>query len=164
VTPYLMAVYGDKDTEEWFRQRYALSGKKLNMGKSCVHFKTPADVPVEVISEAIAKVPVQEYIEMYKAARPARQRQMASKSLKNQRYWKAVEFFLDAGLNVYGRFVYTRQQHSTTLRVLARAPNTQHKSNPISIAGGAHLNGARNEHCLFPDSTCTMPNLLQHSE
>jgi hypothetical protein len=36
---YLMSVYGDPKTEKWFKDRYAQSGKKLDMGKSCVHFK-----------------------------------------------------------------------------------------------------------------------------
>jgi hypothetical protein len=69
VTLYLMAVYGDRDTEAWFRKAYAASGKKLNMGKSCVHFKTDEDVPLEVIRKAVARVSVKQYIEIYEAAR-----------------------------------------------------------------------------------------------
>ena len=33
---YLMNVYGDEDTERWFVEEYEKSGKKLDMGKSCV--------------------------------------------------------------------------------------------------------------------------------
>jgi len=36
---YLCHVYGDKKTETWFRKAYAATGKKLDMGKSCVRFK-----------------------------------------------------------------------------------------------------------------------------
>ncbi|MFH1184304.1 MAG: DUF1801 domain-containing protein [Chloroflexota bacterium] len=69
VTLYLMAVYGDKSTEKWFKQAYAVSGKKLNMGKSCVHFKSREDIPADVIGQAIAQVPVDKYIEIYETAR-----------------------------------------------------------------------------------------------
>src|SRR5215471_5374947 len=36
---YLMNVYGDPATEKWFRAAWQASGKKLDMGKSCVRFK-----------------------------------------------------------------------------------------------------------------------------
>jgi hypothetical protein len=69
VTLYLMAVYGDKATEKWFRRAYTATGKNLNMGKSCVHFKSRQDIPADVIGQAIARVPVDKYIEMYETAR-----------------------------------------------------------------------------------------------
>jgi hypothetical protein len=59
---YLMTVYGDPKTEQWFRKIYAASGKKLNMGKSCVRFKKLEDLPLDVIGQAIARVPVKEYV------------------------------------------------------------------------------------------------------
>ena len=69
VSLYLMAVYGDKATEAWFKDVYAGSGKKLSMGKSCVHFKTAEDLPLEVVRQAIAKVSVAEYIKIYESGR-----------------------------------------------------------------------------------------------
>jgi hypothetical protein len=69
VTVYLMAVYGDKMLEAWFRKIYAASGKTLRMGKSCVHFRSMEDIPSGVIGKAIAKVPVKRYIEVYERAR-----------------------------------------------------------------------------------------------
>ena len=39
ISLYLTNVYGDEGSAEWFRKRYAESGKKLNMGKSCVRFR-----------------------------------------------------------------------------------------------------------------------------
>src|SRR5271165_4540072 len=50
---YLMCVYGDSDLSRWFRQAWADSGKKLDMGKSCVRFKKPEDLALDVIAEAI---------------------------------------------------------------------------------------------------------------
>ncbi len=65
MTVYLMTVYGDKKTEAWFRDAYAKSGKKLDMGKSCVHFKKLDDLPLDLIGKVIARVSVEQYIKHY---------------------------------------------------------------------------------------------------
>lgn len=59
---YVMTVYGDQATEQWFRKAWQAAGKKLNMGKCCVRFKKLADVPLEVIGQLVARVPVAQYI------------------------------------------------------------------------------------------------------
>lgn len=56
----------------WFRDAWAATGKKLNMGKSCVRFKRLDDLAVDVLAEAIRRVPVDVYLERYEAVRPAR--------------------------------------------------------------------------------------------
>jgi hypothetical protein len=66
---YLNTVYGDPQLAEWFRDRYAESGKQLNMGKSCLRFRSLDDVPLDVIGETIAKVPLDRYVAQYQAAR-----------------------------------------------------------------------------------------------
>lgn len=66
---YLMGVYGDLATEKWFLKEYEASGKKLDMGKSCVRFKRAEDLPLEVIGKTIARVPVDAYLKKYEAAR-----------------------------------------------------------------------------------------------
>lgn len=66
---YLNNVYGDRETEAWFRQRWARSGKKLDMGKSCVRFRQLEDLPLEVIGEAIARTDLDGFVERYQAAR-----------------------------------------------------------------------------------------------
>ena len=68
---YLTNVYGDEGSAEWFRQRYAASGKKLNMGKSCVRFRKLEDLPLDVVGEAIALTPMDEFLEIYRASRSA---------------------------------------------------------------------------------------------
>ena len=65
---YLMGVYG-KGGEAEFRARWAKTGKKLDMGKSCVRFKRADDLPLELIGEVVAGVTVEKYIELYEAAR-----------------------------------------------------------------------------------------------
>lgn len=62
---YLMCVYGDEGTKAWFREAYLATGKKLDMGASCVRFKKLDDLPLEVIGEAIGKVSVATYLERY---------------------------------------------------------------------------------------------------
>jgi uncharacterized protein YdhG (YjbR/CyaY superfamily) len=72
---YLMHVYGDPKTEEWFRKAYAATGKKLDMGKSCVRFRKAEDLPLDVIGQVIARMPVKDYIARFEAllaSRPSR--------------------------------------------------------------------------------------------
>lgn len=65
---YLMCVYGDKGQEELFRKEWAKTGKKLDMGKSCIRFKKIEDVALDVIGGAIARVPVDKFISYYESA------------------------------------------------------------------------------------------------
>lgn len=64
---YLMTVYADKGAEEWFKDEYKKSGKKLDMGKSCVHFKNLNDLPLELIGKVISRVSVEDYINKYES-------------------------------------------------------------------------------------------------
>ena len=69
---YLMNVYGDRDVEKWFRARYKATGKRPNMGKSCVRFRHADDLPLDLIGEAIARTSVKDYILGYEQSRPAK--------------------------------------------------------------------------------------------
>jgi len=62
---YMMCVYGDPEPQAWFRSEWAKTGKKLDMGKGCVRFKKLDDLPLELIGEAIRRVPTQKFIEFY---------------------------------------------------------------------------------------------------
>ncbi len=64
---YLMCVYGSPDQANWFREAWARTGKKLDMGKSCIRFKKLEDLPLEVIGEAIARVPADKFIAYYES-------------------------------------------------------------------------------------------------
>jgi uncharacterized protein YdhG (YjbR/CyaY superfamily) len=65
----LNSVYGDRDTDAWFHERYAASGKRLDMGKSCVRFRRLDDLPLDLIGETIARADVDTFVEYYRAAR-----------------------------------------------------------------------------------------------
>ncbi len=74
---YLMCLYSDSDLQEWFRAAWTKTGKKLDMGKSCVRFKKIEDVPLKVIGQTIKRVPAKKFIERYEsitatARKPAR--------------------------------------------------------------------------------------------
>ena len=62
---YLMCVYSDPELEAWFREAWAKTGKKLDMGKSCVRFKKLDDVALNVIGQVIRRVPVKKFIGFY---------------------------------------------------------------------------------------------------
>jgi len=66
---YLNCVYTDDDEASWFRARWSETGKKLDMGKSCVRFRKLEDLPLEVIGEAVERIPVEDYIGLYEASR-----------------------------------------------------------------------------------------------
>jgi hypothetical protein len=66
---YLNSVYGDPATERWFTDRYEASGKRLDMGKSCVRFKHLDDLPLDLIAETIARTPVDDFIRRYETSR-----------------------------------------------------------------------------------------------
>jgi hypothetical protein len=65
---YLMCVYGDTGHREWLEKEWKKTGKKLDMGKSCIRFKKAEDVPLDVITAAVARVPVDKYVAHYVAA------------------------------------------------------------------------------------------------
>ena len=64
---YLMCVYGDPKLDAWFQKAWKATGKKLDMGKSCVRFKKLENVPLKVLGQVIKKVPVEKYIKSYEA-------------------------------------------------------------------------------------------------
>ena len=67
---YLMCIYADAKHRAWFDKAWAKTGKKKNMGKSCVRFKSVDDLPLEVIGEAVARVPVDVYLAQYEQLIP----------------------------------------------------------------------------------------------
>lgn len=64
---YLMCVYGSPQEEAWFRGAWAKSGRKLDMGKSCIRFKRLEDVALDVVGEAIRRTPAAAFIARYEA-------------------------------------------------------------------------------------------------
>jgi hypothetical protein len=80
---YLLSVYGDPRTEAWFKDRYAASGKRLNMGKSCVRFRRLEDLPLDVIGDTIARVDLESYIAWYEKTAGSYRKTRAAASAGN---------------------------------------------------------------------------------
>lgn len=66
---YLMGVYGDAKKMKRLADAFKARGKKLDMGKACLRFKSLDDVPLDVVGDLIASTPMSTYIERYKAGR-----------------------------------------------------------------------------------------------
>ena len=69
MTIYLMSVYGDPKIRREFESAYKRTGKKLNMGGSCVHFKKLDDLPLDVVGNTISRVELDQYVERYEHSR-----------------------------------------------------------------------------------------------
>lgn len=68
VAVYHMGIYSDPKLLKWFTDEWKKhSVKKLDMGKSCIRFKKPEDVPVKLIGELATKLTPQKWIEMYES-------------------------------------------------------------------------------------------------
>ena len=69
VSLYLMGIYADDVSRQWFLDQYAASGKKLDLGKACLRFKTLDDLPLDLVAQAVARTPVADFIRLYEASR-----------------------------------------------------------------------------------------------
>lgn len=67
VSLYLMGVHGERERE--FRAEFEATGRKLDMGRSCVRFKRPDDLPLDLIGREVARQSVEEFVAKAKAAR-----------------------------------------------------------------------------------------------
>ncbi|BAP33200.1 uncharacterized protein CHSO_4163 [Chryseobacterium sp. StRB126] len=65
---YHMGLYSRPELLDWFVGEYPKhSKKKLDMGKSCVRFKNPEDIPFELIAELSQKMTVEDWISIYES-------------------------------------------------------------------------------------------------
>jgi len=65
---YHMAIYANEKLLNWFTEEFPkYSKKKLDMGKSCIRFKKPEDIPFELIAELSKKISPQDWIALYES-------------------------------------------------------------------------------------------------
>ncbi|MCE2463080.1 MAG: DUF1801 domain-containing protein [Dehalococcoidia bacterium] len=74
VSVHLMNIYADPETQRWFVDSYRATGKRLDAGKSCVRFRKLEDLPLQLIGDAVARTPVDEWVRVYEASRSARRK------------------------------------------------------------------------------------------
>jgi hypothetical protein len=54
---------------EQLKAAFKAAGKKLDMGKCCVNFESPDDLPLEAIAKLISAISSEQWIEMYEQSR-----------------------------------------------------------------------------------------------
>ena len=69
---YLTGIYMDDEARREFEAAYRATGKRYDVGKSCVRFRKLEDLPLELIGESIALFGVTEFVERVKEARSVR--------------------------------------------------------------------------------------------
>jgi hypothetical protein len=66
---YLMGAYLGSTQLGQLQAAFKAAGKKLDMGKCCVHFQTPDDLPLEAIGKLISAISSEKWIEIYEQSR-----------------------------------------------------------------------------------------------
>jgi uncharacterized protein YdhG (YjbR/CyaY superfamily) len=69
---YLTAIYMDEEASREFEATYRATGKRYDVGKSCVRFRKLQDLPLELIGQSIASLPVSEFVKRAKEVRSVR--------------------------------------------------------------------------------------------
>lgn len=65
---YHMGLYADKKILEWFQQEYPKHHtEKADMGKSCLRFKKPENIPFDLIGELVQKISAEDWIRCYES-------------------------------------------------------------------------------------------------
>ena len=62
---YLMGIYGSDTLREKFESAYRATGKRMDIGKSCVRFRRLDDLPLDVVGDAIAAVSLDDLLAMH---------------------------------------------------------------------------------------------------
>ena len=70
---YLNCVYASPERSEQLKTAWIASGKKLDMGKSCIRFKRADALALDLVGDEIASTTPADFINVYEATRtPAR--------------------------------------------------------------------------------------------
>jgi hypothetical protein len=74
---YLIGIYIDDQIRRDFEAKYLATGKKYDVGKSCVRFRKLDDLPLQLVGEAIATYSVDDFINQWKRLRSVRKKSLA---------------------------------------------------------------------------------------
>lgn len=68
IAVYHMGMYAEPTLLKWFTDAHAkASNKKLDMGKSCMRYKKPEDIPYELIGDLASKMTPDSWIQLYES-------------------------------------------------------------------------------------------------
>ena len=65
---YLNCIYPSEERTERLRQRFAASGRKLDMGKSCLRFRRADDLDLDAVGDSLGAVAPDEFVAETNAA------------------------------------------------------------------------------------------------
>jgi len=69
LTLHLLAAYGSDALRNKLVAGFRAAGKKLDMGKGCIRFRTADDLALDVVGAVVASTPLDRWVEVAKAAR-----------------------------------------------------------------------------------------------
>jgi len=72
---YLTGIYMSDDLRSEFETAYKATGKRFDVGKSCVRFKKLDDLPLELIGECVASADVDTFVARAKGAMSGKSKQ-----------------------------------------------------------------------------------------
>ncbi len=66
IAVYHMGIYAEPELLKWFLEEYPKHALgKLDMGKSCIRFKKPDNIPYELIGQLVTKMTPEDWIRSY---------------------------------------------------------------------------------------------------
>ncbi|MFM7671812.1 MAG: DUF1801 domain-containing protein [Bacteroidota bacterium] len=69
IAVYHLGLYADPALMKWFTAEYPKHATaKLDMGKSCIRFKKPEQIPMKLLGELASKMTPKQWIELYEKA------------------------------------------------------------------------------------------------
>jgi hypothetical protein len=80
---YLTPVYAEPDLRRRLERAFKAASLKLDMGKSCIRFRSPADLPLEEIGRLIAGIPIETFIRRCRSSRRGERRPSARPGKKS---------------------------------------------------------------------------------
>jgi hypothetical protein len=69
LTLHLLAAYSSKAVQRQLAAGFRAAGKRLDMGKACIRFRTADDLALDVVGEVVAGTPLEKFVAIAQALR-----------------------------------------------------------------------------------------------
>jgi hypothetical protein len=79
ISLYLLGPYGSPALAKWFTREWKKTGKKLDMGKSCLRFRTLDDLALDVLAKALQRVAPEDLMQMHDSAHGKKKKKATTK-------------------------------------------------------------------------------------
>jgi hypothetical protein len=81
---HLFCIYTEAGGPDRFRKEWLATGKKLDMGKSCVRVKTLEDIPLDVVGRVFKRMTAKKFVKCYEYTLPDSVKQKLAKAAAKQ--------------------------------------------------------------------------------